>query len=250
MNDLFDLSGRVAVVTGGGGGLGAAAARALVGAGAQVFLLGRSPARLNQTATRIGPGAQAIPCDVTSRAEIGVALGKAFAIRNRLDILVNAAGINLRGGSFDFSERDWDRVHEVNTKGAFLASIEAALLMRPAGRGKIVNYCSYGSACGLPGSVAYASSKGGLRQITKSLALEFAALGIQVNGIEPGWFQTDMTDDLFADPAWVERTIARVPAGRIGAADDLAGAVVFLASSASDYVTGIMLPVDGGAQAV
>lgn len=248
MSGLFDLSGQVAVVTGGGSGLGKGAATALSKAGASVFILGRDPARLFAAAEEIG--AMALQSDVTSRGDLRQGFARVVAEQGRLDILVNAAGINLRGNSFEFAEDDWDTVHEVNTKGAFLAAIEAARLMRDTGRGKIINYCSYGSACGLPRSVAYASSKGGLRQITKSLALELAPLGIQVNGIEPGWFQTAMTGELFTDTSWVERTTARIPAGRIGNPDDLDGAVQFLASRASDYVTGIMLPVDGGAQAV
>lgn len=247
MSGLFDLTGRVAIVTGGATGLGAGAARALCKVGGRVIILGRNADRLSATAAIIG--ARAKPCDVTSRNNLHSVFGEVLSEEGSLDILINAAGINLRGDSFNFSEDDWDQVHAVNAKGAFFAAREAARLMRDAGHGKIVNYCSYGSARGLKGSVAYASSKGGLRQITKSLALELAPFNIQVNGIEPGWFKTEMTGDLFDNPAWIERTRARIPVGRMGTVNDLDGSVIFLASRASDYITGIMLPVDGGAQA-
>lgn len=195
-------------------------------------------------------GCESAVCDITDRGQVFAAFAAISDRHGRLDILVNAAGLNLRGDSFDFDDRDWDKVHAVNCRGSFITSVEVARIMRGKGAGKIVNYCSYGSANGLPRSVAYASSKGGVRQMTKSLAIEFAPLGIQVNGIEPGWFRTDMTEMLFEDEAWVERTHARIPMGRVGSVNDLSGALLFLASPMSDYVTGIMVPVDGGAQAV
>lgn len=244
----INLAPRVAVVTGGATGLGRGAAEALKAAGAEVVIVGRRPDVLEKAAAAIG--CHTMACDITDRAQVVQAFGRIRDEHGRLDILVNAAGLNLRGDSFTFADQDWDEVHAVNGRGSFITSIEAARIMREAGSGKIVNYCSYGSANGLPRSVAYASSKGGVRQMTKSLAIEFAPLGIQVNGIEPGWFRTEMTSKLFDDPAWVERTNARIPMGRVGAVSDLAGALLFLASPMSDYVTGIMMPVDGGAQAV
>lgn len=243
-----DLSGRVAVVTGGATGLGRGASEALKQSGATVVILGRRKDVLEKAAAEIGCFFSV--CDVTQRAQVAKAFSDAVEVHGRLDILVNAAGLNLRGDSFEFSEDDWNKVHEINCRGSFIASVEAARIMRDAGGGKIVNYCSYGSANGLPRSVAYASSKGGVRQMTKSMAIEFAPLNIQINGIEPGWFKTDMTAKLFEDKAWVERTHARIPMARVGSVSDLDGALLFLSSSMSDYVTGIMVPVDGGAQAV
>ena len=244
----IDLSGRVAVVTGGATGLGRGASEALAKAGATVVVLGRRADVIGDAAREIG--CDSIACDITERAQVARAFATVRSRHGGLDILVNAAGLNLRGDSFEFADADWDEVHAVNCRGSFIASVEAARIMREAGRGKIVNYCSYGSANGLPRSVAYASSKGGVRQMTKSMAIEFAPLGIQINGIEPGWFRTDMTAKLFEDKAWVERTHARIPMGRVGCVGDLDGVVLFLASPMSDYVTGIMVPVDGGAQAV
>jgi NAD(P)-dependent dehydrogenase (short-subunit alcohol dehydrogenase family) len=244
----IDLSGRVAVVTGGATGLGRGASEALRNAGATVVILGRRQEVLAKAAKEIG--CDLAVCDITDRAQTVQAFKSVKDRHGSLDILVNAAGLNLRGDSFEFGEDDWDKVHAVNCRGSFIASVEAARIMRDAGHGKIINYCSYGSANGLPRSVAYASSKGGVRQMTKSMAIEFAPLGIQINGIEPGWFKTDMTAKLFEDKAWVDRTHARIPMGRVGSVSDLDGAVLFLSSPMSDYVTGIMLPVDGGAQAV
>lgn len=243
-----DLSNLSAIVTGGATGLGRGAAEALARAGAHVTILGRREAVLKEAADAMK--VDWLVCDITERDQVKAAFAKVAQRTGRLDILVNAAGLNLRGDSFDFAETDWDEVHRVNGRGSFICSVEAARIMRDAKAGKIINYCSYGSANGLPRSVAYASSKGGVRQMTKSLAIELAPLGIQVNGIEPGWFKTDMTAKLFEDKAWVERTHARIPMARVGSVSDLDGAVVFLASALSDYVTGIMVPVDGGAQAV
>lgn len=244
----IDLASRVAIVTGGATGLGFGAAQALVRAGATVVIIGRRKDALDVASGSLA--CHSSVCDVTDRAQVQATFAAIRERHSRLDILINAAGLNLRGDSFEFSDADWDRVHEVNAKGAFITSVEAARIMRTTGSGKIVNYCSYGSANGLPCSVAYASSKGGVRQMTKSMAIEFAPLGIQINGIEPGWFRTDMTEGLFDDKAWTDRTLARIPMGRVGSVDDLTGALLFLASPMSDYVTGIMVPVDGGAQAV
>ncbi len=244
----IDLSQRVAVVTGGATGLGKGAAQALLRAGATVVILGRRGGMLASAAA--GMGCSALVCDVTDRAQVVQTFAAIHAAHGRLDILVNAAGLNLNGDSFAFSDEDWDRVHAVNGRGSFITSVEAARIMRTAGGGKIINYCSYGSANGLARGAAYTSSKGGVRQMTKSLALEFAPLNIQVNGIEPGWFKTEMTARMFEDPAWLARTHARIPMSRVGTVADLDGAVLLLASSLSDYITGIMLPVDGGAQAV
>lgn len=242
-----DLTSRVALVTGGGTGLGRGAAEALRAAGAEVAILGRRADVLARAAEEIG--ATAVAGDVADQASIEAAVAEVHARFGRLDILVNAAGLNLRGDSFEYSAEEWDRVHAVNTRGTFLCCQAAGRLMRQAGYGKIVNIASLASEIGFPRIVAYASSKGGVRQLTKALAVEWAPHGIRVNGIAPGWFRTELTEAMFNDPAWVARVTSRIPMGVPGRPEDLGGTVVFLASPMSDYVTGELISVDGGALA-
>lgn len=244
----FRLGGKLAVVTGGGTGLGLAAARALAAHGAQVVLLGRRAAVLARAAA--GIGASARTCDVASEEQVASTFADIAGEHGPVEILVNAHGISMRGDILDYPAEHWDQTHKTNVRGAFLTSVAAARQMRDNGGGKIINYCSYGSARGLPRSVAYSASKGALRLMTQSMAIELAPANIQVNAIEPGWFVTDMTADLYEDEAWLARVKARIPAGRIGKAEDIDGALLYLASPLSDYVSGIMIPVDGGAQAV
>lgn len=243
----FDLSGRIALVTGGGTGLGRGSAVALREAGAVVIVAGRRPEPLAAVASEIG--GDWVACDVTDARSVGTAIEAVVARHGRLDILVNSAGLNLRGPSLEYPEADWDRVHAVNAKGTFLCCQAAGRVMRARGYGKIINIASLASEVGFPHIAAYASSKGGVRQLTKSLAVEWAPYGIRVNAIEPGFFHTELTEPLFRDPAWVQRVTARIPLGRIGLAPDLGGTVVYLASPASDYVTGELIRVDGGALA-
>lgn len=244
----FNLSSRIAIVTGGATGLGRGAAEALSEAGATVFILGRREQCLREAALVMG--CRFIVCDVTDPANVNEAFEEVVRSHGRIDILVNAAGVSIRGSILEYSLEDWDFTHRTNCRGSFLTSVAAARAMEKTGGGKIINYCSYGSANGLARSAAYASSKGGVRQLTKSMAIELAPLNIQVNAIEPGWFETEMTADLYENQEWVARSLARIPSNRFGKARDLDGAVLFLASGLSDYVTGIMVPVDGGAQAV
>jgi NAD(P)-dependent dehydrogenase (short-subunit alcohol dehydrogenase family) len=240
----FDLGGRVALVTGGGTGLGRGSAAALREAGAAVVVAGRRADVLAATAAEIG--ADWVACDVTDAASVQAAVRRVTERQGRLDILVTSAGLNLRGPSLEYPEADWDRVHAVNTKGTFLCCQAAARAMRERGYGKIVNIASLASEAGFPNIVAYASSKGGVRQLTKSLALEWAPFGIRVNAIEPGFFRTEFTEPLFQNPAWVQKVMARIPLARTGLPEDLGGTVVYLASAASDYVTGELIRVDGG----
>lgn len=243
----IDLSGKIAVVTGGGTGLGKAAARALRDAGATVAIIGRRQDVLENAARELG--AEAVVGDVTDPSAIVDMFGKIAERHGRVDILVNAAGLNLRGDSFDYPVEDWDRVHAVNTRGLFFCCQAAGRIMRDNGGGKIINIASMASEIGMPRIVAYGSSKGGVRQITQGLAVEWAKSGIRVNAIEPGWFRTELTEPLFHDEAWVARINNRIPIGQAGKPEDLAGAVLFLASPLSDYVNGVLLRVDGGALA-
>jgi 2-deoxy-D-gluconate 3-dehydrogenase len=240
----IDLGGRVAVVTGGGTGLGRGAAQALADAGAAVVVMGRRGDVLQTAATEIGAEAQV--CDVADAASVDAAFTAVAERLGRIDILVNAAGVNRRADALDFSEADWDLVVDVNAKGTFLCSQAAGRRMRAQGYGKIVNIGSLASEFGIARVPAYCASKGAVRQLTMSLAVEWARFGIRVNCIEPGWFRTDLNDELFRNEQWLAAIMPRIPLGRTGTPADLGGTVLFLASALSDYVTGVMIPVDGG----
>lgn len=240
----FDLSGRVALVTGGGTGIGRGSAIALRAAGASVTIVGRRSEPLEAVAAEIK--GEWATCDVTDGRNVQATVEMVAAKHGRIDILVNSAGLNVRGPSFEYPEAEWDRVHAVNTKGTFLCCQAVGRVMRAHGYGKIINIASLASEIGLPNVAAYASSKGGVRQLTLTLAVEWAPFGIRVNAIEPGFFRTELTEPLFQNRAWVERIMARIPLGRPGQVEDLGGTVVYLASPASDYVTGELIRVDGG----
>jgi len=246
---LFDLTGKVALVTGAGQGLGRGYARALAGAGANVVCLDKDLTTARQTMEIINKKstlAEAVQCDVTDLAGIKETLKNVVSRYSRLDILVNNAGIEIAEEIMAVTPEHYDRIMNVNMKGLFFVAQEAARYMIPQKSGKIINQASLGSFIGLSGSSVYCSSKGGVLQFTKTLSIELARYNIQVNAIAPGYFRTSMTEPFFQDPdhrKWIEE---RIPAGRIGTEEDLAGAVIFLASSASDYVTGQTIVVDGG----
>ena len=251
--DLFDLSGRTALITGSSGGLGLAMARGLAAAGAAVVLNGRNAGRLDSAAASFPAGATVSTSifDVTDEAAV-IAAFEAFDARGvQIDILFNNAGIQFRKPMIELSGADWRRVIETNLTAAFLVGREAARRMiARGGGGKIVNIGSLTSDVARPTVAPYTAAKGGIRMLTRSMTAEWAAHGIQANAIGPGYIATEMNRALLDDPkfdAWVR---GRTPSGRWGRPEDLVGTAVFLASPASDYVNGQMIYVDGGLLAV
>jgi len=246
----FDLSGRVAIVTGGNGGIGLGMARGLAEAGAHVVVAARNRAK-NARAVReletLGVGALAVEMDVTQEASVAALMAAVVERFGRLDILVNNAGINIRKAPQEYTLEEWRLILETNLTSAFLCSKAAYPYLMSAGGGKIINVGSMLSLLGASFASAYGASKGGIVQLTKALASAWARDRIQVNAILPGWVDTDLTLQARKDvPGLYERVLARTPAGRWGVPEDLAGVAVFLASPASDFVTGAAIPVDGG----
>jgi len=244
--DQFNLTGKVALVTGASTGLGQGMSLALAQAGAQVA--GTDYVPCDETAALIEPGYfYAILADLMDPAAPQRILAETLERFGRIDILVNNAGIIRRNDLPDFTEQDWDDVMQVNLKALFLLSQAAARQMISQGRGgKIINTASLLSFQGGIRVPSYAASKSGVRGLTMEMANELAPHGIQVNAIAPGYMVTNNTEMLRADPVRSKQILERIPAGRWGVPGDLAGACVFLASAASDYVTGVTLPVDGG----
>jgi 2-deoxy-D-gluconate 3-dehydrogenase len=240
----FDLSGRRALVTGANTGLGQAIAVGLAQAGADIVAVGRSePDETRARVEALGRGFQAIAADLGSIAP----LAEVVEAAGPLDILVNNAGIIRRADSLDFTEEDWDAVIDTNLKSAFFLSQAVARTWAAGERGgKIINICSMLSFQGGIRVPSYTASKSGLAGLTRLLACEWAGRGINVNGIAPGYFATNNTEALRADPVRNRDILARIPAGRWGEPGDLAGAAVFLASDAAAYVHGAIVPVDGG----
>jgi len=243
----FDLSGRVAAVTGANTGIGQAIALALAAAGADVALIGRTPATDTAEQVRaMGRRAEIVSADLSTIAPVEGVVSQVVDTLGGLDILVNNAGIIRRADSLDFTEADWDAVIDTNLKSVFFLCQSAGRHMVAQGRGKIINIASMLTFQGGVRVPSYTASKSGIGGLTKLLANEWAAKGVNVNAIAPGYIATNNTAALQADETRNRQILERIPAGRWGAADDLGGAAVFLASSASDYVNGHVLAVDGG----
>lgn len=245
--DLFRLDGRVAVVTGANTGIGQGIAVALAEAGADVVAVGRSdPAETGEAVRATGRRFHAVSADLSTIEPVQRVIDEAAEAFGSVDVLINNAGIIRRADSIDFSEEDWDAVVDTNLKSVFFLSQAAARRMIPQGRGKIINIASLLSFQGGIRVPSYTASKSGVAGLTKILANEWAARGVNVNAIAPGYFDTNNTAALRADETRNRSILERIPAGRWGQPSDLGGAAVFLASAASDYVHGITLPVDGG----
>jgi NAD(P)-dependent dehydrogenase (short-subunit alcohol dehydrogenase family) len=243
------LDGRVALVTGGSRGLGLGMALALAHAGADIALAARTITQLEEAAELVratGRQALIVPTDVADVAAVRAAVQQTAAHFGRLDILVNGAGINIRQPVDTFTEADWDQLMAVNLKSVFFACQEAAQVMRRQGRGRIINLGSLSFEIVVPNVALYAISKGGMRQLTRALAIEWAKDRINVNAIAPGRFWTAMTDAVFSNDDLYDSAVSVIPQGRPGIPSDLAGATVLLASDASDYITGQTIVIDGG----
>jgi len=248
MAHLFDLSGRVAVVTGANTGIGQAIALALAEAGADIAAVGRTPAEETVAKARaLGRRAEIVSADLSTIAPVGQVVAEAVDRLGRIDILVNNAGIIRRADSLDFSEADWDAVIDTNLKSLFFLSQAAARAMLAQGSGgRIINIASLLSFQGGIRVPSYTAAKSGVAGLTKILANEWAAKGIGVNAIAPGYIATNNTEALRADAVRNGAILDRIPAGRWGDAADIGGAAVFLASDAARYVHGHVLAVDGG----
>jgi NAD(P)-dependent dehydrogenase (short-subunit alcohol dehydrogenase family) len=246
---LFDLSGQVAIVTGTSRGLGQYIARALAGAGADLILTSRNAETLAPFAAEIqalGRRAVSLSLDVRNQESIEKMAADAEAAFGPIHILVNNAGCNIRKPALDVTWSDWNQILDTNLRGTFFVAQAVARRMIANGYGRIVNIGSVTSVFGYAGLAPYGASRGGVRQLTMSLADDWGKHGVTVNCLAPGWFRTEQNKVLYEDPAWVEYLVERIPMKRPGEPHDLDGAVVFLASEGSRYITGQTLLVDGG----
>jgi 2-deoxy-D-gluconate 3-dehydrogenase len=244
---MFELKSKVAIVTGGNGGIGLGMARGLAKAGARVIVAARNAQKSAAATRELGPETLALQVDVSDENSVNALFEQAVQRCGRVDILVNNAGINIRKPPQELSLDEWHQVMDTNLTSAFLCSRTAYPHLKRAGGGKIINIGSMMSIFGASFAPAYGSSKGGIVQLTRSLAVAWAPDNIQVNAVLPGWIDTDLTRAARVLVAGLhERVLARTPAGRWGTGDDLGGIAVFLASAASDFITGTAIPVDGG----
>ena len=248
-HDIFDLRGKVAIVTGASRGLGQSMARTLAKAGVDLVITARDAMRLEpfrremeSTGTNVLP----LSVDITAQDDIAKMAVAALDAYGRIDILVNNAGCNIRKPALELAWDEWDRVLDTNLKGMFFCSQAVAPQMIKQGKGKIINMGSAACVVAYPEITAYCSSRGGVLQLTRSLAAEWGPRGVNVNVIAPGWFETEQTKALYEDSSWVDYITERIPLRRSGRTSDLDGALLFLASDASDYVTGQIILIDGG----
>jgi len=249
MQELFDLSGKVAVVTGASRGLGQYFGRALAKAGADLVITGRTLASLSefkQEIESLGRKALPVQVDVLSESDIENMVQAAVAEYGKIDILVNNAGLNIRSPAADFSWDDWDTVLQTNLKGNFFCARAVGKEMIKRKYGRIINMGSCTCVFGMEGITPYCASRGGVLMMTRGLAVEWGKFGITVNVLAPGWFKTAQNAALYDNPEWVKNVKSRIPLDRPGQPNDLDGTVIFLASDASAYVTGQMILVDGG----
>jgi NAD(P)-dependent dehydrogenase (short-subunit alcohol dehydrogenase family) len=247
--DLFNLEGKAAVVTGASGGIGKAIALALAAHGADVLMAGRNPEKTREAAAEVAAlGRKAVPfiLEITSRSSAEAMAAAALKEFGHIDILVNSAGMNIRKEVLSIADADWDQVLTTNLKGVLYCCQAVGKCMVERGYGKIVNIASISSFLGHPARGAYAASKGGLIQLTRVMATEWAPHHVTVNAISPSAVDTPFIDGLKKDRQRLDREIERIPMGRIATPDDVVGAAVLLASSASDFITGQNLFIDGG----
>jgi 2-deoxy-D-gluconate 3-dehydrogenase len=246
----FDLKGKVAVVTGGNGGIGLGMARGLAGAGASIAIAGRKAEKSKAAAaelSKLGVKTAVLEVDVADDASCKAMIDSAVRQFGRLDILINNAGINIRKQPETYTPAEWREVLSINLDGAFFCAHAAYPAMKAAGGGKIINIGSMMSLFGAPFAAPYAASKGGIVQMTRALATAWAKDNIQVNAVLPGWIDTDLTKQARRDVSGLhEDVLKRTPAGRWGVPEDFSGIAVFLASQASEFVTGAAIPVCGG----
>ena len=247
---LFDLKGRVALITGGNGGIGLGMAKGLAMAGASIMVAGRDAKKSKAAVAELaalGVAADSTPVDVLDTASCNAMVAATVKRFGRLDILINNAGINIRKRPEDLTDADWHKVMDTNISSAFICSRAAYPELKKSGHGKVINIGSMMSIFGAPWAGPYAASKGAVVQLSRSLGAAWAPDNIQVNAILPGWVDTELTKGARAQVEGLhDRVVARTPAGRWGDPADLAGIAVFLASPASDFITGTAIPVDGG----
>ena len=249
--DSFQLHGRRALITGSSGGIGLALARALGQAGAHVILNGRSADKLQQAAAtlqseNLSVSSQAF--DVTNADEVRAAI-EGIEAQGPIDILVNNAGMQIRGPLHEFADDDWHTLMKTNLDSVYFVSKAVAQKMIPRGQGKIINICSVQSELGRPGIAPYTASKGAVKMLTKGMAIDWGQFGLNVNGLGPGYFKTELTEKLVKDEAFTAWLVGRTPSRRWGDVEELGGAAVFLASEASRFMNGHVLYVDGGVTA-
>lgn len=250
--NMFDLTGRRALVTGSSTGIGYALAKGLAGAGAELILNGRNVARLAEAVSRLrdeGATVHAASFDVTSADDVEKAIGGIEREIGAIDILVNNAGMQRRAPLEQFSHEQWQELMKTNVDSVFLVGQAVARHMIERKRGKIINICSVQSELGRPNIAAYTASKGAVKMLTKGMAIDWGQYGIQVNGLGPGYFKTELTEALVNDETFSKWLTGRTPSRRWGDVEDLVGAAVFLASDASNFVNGHILYVDGGVTA-